>query len=131
MKILTVPTNTRIEIVDITDKLRELVKSNGWSEGIVTVYCPHTTAAITINEAADPDVRADILESLNKMVPYSDNYAHIEGNADAHIKSSLVGSSQQVIIEHGRLVLGTWQGVFFCEFDGPRQRKVYVKFVSG
>lgn len=131
MKILTVPTSTRIEIVDITDKLREMVKNNGWSEGIVTVYCPHTTAAITINEAADPDVRADILESLNKLVPYTDNYAHIEGNADAHIKSSLVGSSQQIIIEHGRLVLGTWQGVFFCEFDGPRQRKVYVKFVSG
>lgn len=131
MKFLTVPTSTRIEIVDITDKLRELVKSNGWSEGIITVYCPHTTAAITINEAADPDVRADILESLNKLVPYNDNYAHIEGNADAHIKSSLVGSSQQVIIEHGRLVLGTWQGVFFCEFDGPRQRKVYIKFVSG
>ncbi len=131
MKFLTVPTSTRIEIVDITDKLRELVKSNGWSEGIVTVYCPHTTAAITINEAADPDVRADILETLNKLIPYNDNYAHIEGNADAHIKSSLVGSSQQVIIEHGRLVLGTWQGVFFCEFDGPRQRKVYVKFVSG
>ena len=131
MKFLTVPSSTRIEIVDITDKLRELVKNNGWSEGIVTVYCPHTTAAITINEAADPDVRADILETLNKLVPYNDNYAHIEGNADAHIKSSLVGSSQQVIIEHGRLVLGTWQGVFFCEFDGPRQRKVYVKFVSG
>ncbi len=131
MKFLTVPTSTRIEIVDITDKLREMVKNNGWSEGIVTVYCPHTTAAITINEAADPDVRADILETLNKLVPYNDNYAHIEGNADAHIKSSLVGSSQQVIIEHGRLVLGTWQGVFFCEFDGPRQRKVYVKFVSG
>lgn len=131
MKILTVPTSTRIEIVDITDKLREVVKNKGWSEGIVTVYCPHTTAAITINEAADPDVRADILESLNKLVPYSDNYAHIEGNSDAHIKSSLVGSSQQVIIEHGRLVLGTWQGVFFCEFDGPRQRKVYIKFVSG
>ncbi|MCK4719328.1 secondary thiamine-phosphate synthase enzyme YjbQ, partial [bacterium] len=96
MKFLTVPTSTRIEIVDITDKLREMVKNNGWSEGIVTVYCPHTTAAITINEAADPDVRADILETLNKLVPYNDNYAHIEGNADAHIKSSLVGSSQQV-----------------------------------
>jgi secondary thiamine-phosphate synthase enzyme len=131
MKFLTVPTSTKIEIIDITDKLREMIKNNGWSEGIVTVYCPHTTAAITINEAADPDVRADILETLNKLVPYNDNYAHIEGNADAHIKSSLVGSSQQVIIEHGRLVLGTWQGVFFCEFDGPRQRKVYVKFVSG
>jgi secondary thiamine-phosphate synthase enzyme len=131
MKFLTVPTSTKIEIIDITDKLREMIKNNGWSEGIVTVYCPHTTAAITINEAADPDVRADILETLNKLVPYNDNYAHIEGNADAHIKSSLVGSSQQVIIEHGRLVLGTWQGVFFCEFDGPRQRKDYVKFVSG
>ena len=131
METLTVPTASRIEIVDITGLIRDIVVGNRWSDGILTIYCPHTTAGITINEAADPDVRSDILKTLSKLIPHRDNYAHTEGNSDAHIKSSLVGPSQTVIIDNGRLVLGTWQGIFFCEFDGPRTRKVHVKFVGG
>ncbi|MCX6647252.1 MAG: secondary thiamine-phosphate synthase enzyme YjbQ [bacterium] len=130
METLNVPTTSRIEFVDITNLIRDIVSGNGWSDGILTIYCPHTTAAITINEAADPDVRSDILKTLSKLIPHRDNYAHMEGNSDAHIKASVVGPSQQVIIENGQLLLGTWQGIFFCEFDGPRTRKVFVQFVA-
>lgn len=131
METLSVPTASRNEIVDITSFIRDFVANNGWVDGILTVYCPHTTAGITINEAADPDVRSDILKTLSKLIPHRDNYAHMEGNSDAHIKASIVGPSQQIIVENGRLVLGTWQGIFFCEFDGPRTRKVHVGFVGG
>ena len=130
MEILNVPTTSRTEFVDITNLIRDTVSGNGWSDGILTIYCPHTTAAITINEAADPDVQSDILKTLGKLIPHRDNYAHMEGNSDAHIKASVVGSSQQVIIENGQLILGTWQGIFFCEFDGPRSRKVFAQFVK-
>jgi secondary thiamine-phosphate synthase enzyme len=131
METLLVPTAYRIEAVDITRLLNDIIKNNKWSDGVITVYCPHTTAAITINEAADPDVQSDILKSLSKLIPFRDNYEHMEGNSDAHIKSSIIGPSQQVIVENGRLALGTWQGIFFCEFDGPRSRKVHVKFIKG
>jgi len=127
---LNVPAGKRMEFVDITGKIRELFKSNNWSDGILMIYCPHTTAAITINEAADPSVQTDIISTLEKLIPYHGSYDHMEGNSDAHIKASLVGPSEQVLVEDGRLVLGTWQGIFFCEFDGPRDRKCHVKFIS-
>ncbi len=113
-------------MIDITSIIRNVVEELGIQNGICTIYCPHTTAAITINENADPDVASDILMKLNKLIPYRDGYSHMEGNADAHIKSTLVGCSEQVIVENGRLQLGTWQGIFFCEFDGPRNRRVWV-----
>jgi len=126
MKEVPVRTNSRIEMIDITSKIRNAVEELGIHNGICTIYCPHTTAAITINENADPDVASDILMKLNKLIPYREGYSHMEGNADAHIKSTLVGCSEQVIIENGRPQLGTWQGIFFCEFDGPRNRRVWV-----
>ena len=124
-----VQTGSREVLVDITGKVEEEVRRSDIKSGICVVYVPHTTAAVTINENADPSVRADIVMTLRKSVPDSLPYAHTEGNSPAHVKSSLVGSSVTVPIEEGRLVLGTWQGVFFCEFDGPRRRQVYVKIV--
>ena len=126
MKEVSVRTNSRIEMIDITSKIRNAVEELEIQNGVCTIYCPHTTAAITINENADPDVASDILMKLNKLVPYQEGYSHMEGNADAHIKSTLVGCSEQVIVENGRLQLGTWQGIFFFEFDGPRNRRVWV-----
>jgi secondary thiamine-phosphate synthase enzyme len=113
-------------MLDITADIQRLVAGSGITSGICHLYVPHTTAAVTINENADPSVRRDILAELNKLIPFDDNYAHTEGNAAAHIKSSLLGPSQTLLVEEGRLVLGTWQGVFFCEFDGPRRRKVLI-----
>ncbi len=127
MEILEVRTADRTEMVNITYQIQSIVEAAGISEGIVTVYTPHTTAAITINESADPDVVRDILYETNKIIPLSDNYHHLEGNSAAHIKSSLFGASETLIIENGRIQLGTWQGIFFCEFDGPRNRKVWIK----
>lgn len=124
---VNVKTGTRNEMVDITSLVQKEVSKSGVSDGVCTVYVPHTTAGITINEGADPDVCHDILTKLNEMVPTHAGYRHTEGNADSHIKASLMGSSVTVIVENGRLVLGTWQKIFFCEFDGPRSRKVYVK----
>jgi len=126
MKEVSVRTNSRIGMIDITSKIRNAVEELEIQNGVCTIYCPHTTAAITINENADPDVVSDILMKLNKLVPYQEGYSHMEGNADAHIKSTLVGCSEQVIVENGRLQLGTWQGIFFFEFDGPRNRRVWV-----
>jgi secondary thiamine-phosphate synthase enzyme len=114
-------------MVDITSSVQKEVSKSGITEGLCTVYVPHTTAGITINEGADPDVCHDILTKLNEMVPAHGRYRHTEGNADSHIKASLMGSSVTVIVENGRLVLGTWQKIFFCEFDGPRSRKIYMK----
>jgi len=125
-----VETSTQTELIDVTDSVREIVKKVGVEDGICIVFIPHTTAAITINENADPSVVQDILMELNKIVPFKNHYRHMEGNSPAHIKASLVGCSQTVLIESGKLVLGTWQGIFFCEFDGPRNRKVYVKVIS-
>ncbi|HCK99596.1 MAG TPA: hypothetical protein DHW42_05765 [Candidatus Marinimicrobia bacterium] len=122
----TIRTSNRNEFIDITSQVRSVVQQSDVDEGICTVFCPHTTAAITINENADPDVTADIQMKLNKMIPLHENYRHMEGNSDAHIKSSLVGNSVQIIVSGGQLKLGTWQGIFFCEFDGPRARHVWV-----
>ena len=122
-----VRTSTQTEFVDITRSVQEAVKKTGVEDGICLIFIPHTTAAVTINENADPSVVHDIVMELNKIVPFKDTYRHMEGNAPAHIKTSLVGCSEIVFVESGKLVLGTWQGIFFCEFDGPRNRKVHVK----
>jgi len=127
---LKVVTRTRVEFQDITSEVQGAVSSSGVKDGVCYVFAPHTTAGITINEHADPSVVQDISERLGIMVPQEGSYRHLEGNAPAHIKTSLVGSSQMLLIEGGRLVLGTWQGLFFCEFDGPRQRSVLVKIVA-
>jgi secondary thiamine-phosphate synthase enzyme len=130
MRELQVRTQAREEFMDITGKVREVILSLGVTNGICTVYVPHTTAAVTINENADPSVRQDILMTLRKIVPDSLAYRHSEGNSPAHIKACLVGSSVNLIIDEGQLALGTWQGIFFCEFDGPRSRKVYLSVLS-
>jgi secondary thiamine-phosphate synthase enzyme len=122
----TLRTNARCEMIDITDRVAMLLKESGIRDGNCRVFVPHTTAAVTINENADPDVPRDILASLDRIVPLSDHYRHAEGNAAAHVKASLLGSSQTVFIENGRLVLGRWQSLFFCEFDGPRTREVLI-----
>lgn len=126
----SVKTSTQTEFIDITRSVQEAVKKAGIEDGTCMIFVPHTTAAITINENADPSVTQDILMELNKIVPFKNQYRHMEGNSPAHIKASLLGCSQTVFIESGKLVLGTWQGIFFCEFDGPRDRKVYVKVIS-
>ena len=124
---ISLRTAGRTEMVDITSMVQKEVSKSGVRDGVCTVYVPHTTAGVTINEGADPAVCQDILAKLNEMVPAHAGYRHSEGNADSHIKASLMGSSVSVIVETGRLVLGTWQKIFFCEFDGPRSRKVYVR----
>ena len=130
MKQLTVQTSKRTEFSDITAEVQDTVARVGVTDGVATVFVPHTTAGITINENADPDVTADMDAALEKAVPWRAGYAHGEGNAAAHLKASMMGSSVQVIVEGGRLQLGTWQGVYFCEFDGPRSRKVWVAVTS-
>jgi secondary thiamine-phosphate synthase enzyme len=124
---ISVKTGKRIEMVDITSSVQKEVTSAGIADGICVVYVPHTTAGVTINEGADPAVCTDIIRKLNELVPPNDGYRHMEGNSDSHIKTSIIGSSVTVIVENGRLVLGTWQKIFFCEFDGPRSRKVYFR----
>jgi len=126
MKQFTVRTNARSEMIDITGRIRILLKESRIKSGVCHVFVPHTTAAVTINENADPDVPLDILMELEKNVPFNDHYRHVEGNSAAHIKASILGASEMVFIENGELVLGTWQSIFFCEFDGPRTRKVIV-----
>ncbi len=126
----SVRTGRRIEMIDITDRVAATVRETGTDRGIVVVFVPHTTAAVTINENADPDVPADILGKLAELSPQQGAWRHVEGNSDAHVKASLVGSSETVIVEGGRLVLGTWQSIFFCEFDGPRSRKVYITVIK-
>ena len=124
---LRVATGKPIEFINTTQRIKRIVQESGIQEGICTVYVPHTTCGITINEAADPDVERDILKELGKIIPLHDEYLHAEGNSAAHIKTSLMGSSSSIPISDGRLLLGTWQGIFLCEFDGPRNRKVYVQ----
>jgi len=126
MKEYIVRTHSRIEFVNIDNEVHDAIKSSGVQNGICVVYVPHTTAAVTINENADPAVGRDIIMKLGKLIPHQEGYAHMEGNSDAHIKSSLIGCSETVIVSEGRPVMGTWQSVFFCEFDGPRTRKVWI-----
>lgn len=122
----TLRTQLKTELIDITSDIQQLVKSSGVKDGYCMLYVPHTTAAVTINESADPSVREDILMILNQMVPWKAPYRHLEGNSPAHVKSTLVGASELIAIENSRLVMGTWQGIFFGEFDGPRTRKIHV-----
>ncbi len=130
MKTFNINTRSRSEMIDITGQIRAALKEGRIQSGVCHVFVPHTTAAVTINENADPDVQKDILSELDKVIPLSDHYRHVEGNSAAHIKSSLVGTSETIFVENGDLVLGTWQSVFFCEFDGPRTRKFIVKFTE-
>ena len=128
---LDVTTGKHTEMKDITRLIQKAVTDSGITDGVCIVFVPHTTAAVTINENADPDVVRDFTTEINKIVPWEDGYHHMEGNSAAHLKSSLIGFSEQLLIANGRLVLGTWQGIYFCEFDGPRRRKVYVKVMEG
>ena len=127
---LTVDTSKHTQMLNITDMIQKAVEDSGVRSGVCTVFIPHTTAAVTINENADPDVVRDFTMEINKLVPWEDGYRHMEGNSAAHLKASMIGFSEQIIIEDGRLVLGTWQGVYFCEYDGPRRRSVYVKLMG-
>jgi len=131
MNAIEIRTQSREELVDITGKVKEEVSSSGIQNGVCTVFVPHTTAGVTINENADPSVKEDILMTLNRIVPENLPFRHSEGNSHAHVKACLVGSSVQVFIEEGRLKLGTWQGIFFCEFDGPRSRRAFIIASSG
>jgi len=130
MTTITIDSRHRVELIDITDQVRAAIRASSIDEGLAVVYTPHTTAAVTINENADPDVARDLVVALNKLIPFDDNYRHVEGNSAAHVKSSLVGASETLIISGGAPLLGTWQGVYFCEFDGPRRRQVQVRVVG-
>ncbi|MCB2168052.1 MAG: secondary thiamine-phosphate synthase enzyme YjbQ [Deltaproteobacteria bacterium] len=127
--ILPVKTHSRTEMIDITDDVQAAIREAGVRDGFCMVFVPHTTAAVTINENADPTVKDDMLKVINKIIPWDDGYRHLEGNSAAHIKSTLVGASELVAVAGGKLQLGTWQGLFFCEFDGPRRRKVHLHFI--
>ncbi|MDA3798835.1 MAG: secondary thiamine-phosphate synthase enzyme YjbQ [Kiritimatiellae bacterium] len=127
MKTITISTKARTDFINITSEVQNYVRDEQIITGVITIFIPHTTAAVTINENADPDVLRDMSDTLDKMVPWQNNYAHYEGNSAAHVKSSMYGVSLQVIVENGILQLGTWQGIYFCEFDGPRNRKAFIK----
>ena len=131
MKSFQIQTRSRSDFVDITGQVSRVVAESDVQSGVCVVFVPHTTAGITINENADPDVQTDVMEALEKAIPWQAGYRHVEGNAAAHVKASLMGSSVTVLIDAGRLVLGTWQGIYFCEFDGPRRRKVFVQTIAG
>jgi secondary thiamine-phosphate synthase enzyme len=126
---INIRTKSRTELLDITEQLCKWVRDSKVQNGLMILYVPHTTAAVTINENADPSVQQDILSELNRLIPFTGPYQHTEGNSAAHIKSTLLGPSQVLIIQDGRIALGTWQGVYFCEFDGPRSRKIWVKII--
>ena len=123
---LKVKSGSRTQLIDITSDVQAALREAGLRDGLCMIYVPHTTAAVTINENADPTVKTDILKILNKVIPFEANYGHMEGNSAAHIKSTLVGASELVAVRNGKLQLGTWQGIFFCEFDGPRRRRVHL-----
>lgn len=125
-----VSTHSKTEFIDVTDRVQDAVTREAMTSGLCMVYVPHTTAGVTINESADPSVQSDILMVLDRMVPERADYRHLEGNSPAHVKASLMGASALVAVDGGRLVLGTWQGIFFCEFDGPRTRKLHVRFIK-
>ena len=126
-----VKSSKRSEFIDITAHVQKTIEGEAVKNGLCCLYVPHTTAAVTINEGADPSVKEDIVMSLTELVPHLSNYRHLEGNSDAHIKATLVGNSEMLFIENGRLILGTWQSIYFCEFDGPRNRKITIKFLDG
>ncbi|PXV62713.1 secondary thiamine-phosphate synthase enzyme [Halanaerobium congolense] len=130
LKKLSIKTNNKVELIDVTTQIQNAIKETELESGLLQIHIPHTTAAVTINENADPDVKSDIKKEINKIIPFDDNYAHLEGNSAAHIKSSLFGVDQNIIIENKKLLLGTWQGIYFCEFDGPRTRKIYLKITK-
>ena len=130
MERFTVKTPDRTSMIDITREVQNIVSKSAIESGTCLIFVPHTTAAVTINENADPDVESDIIMELNKIIPFQDHYRHMEGNSAAHIKASLVGESETVIIDKKRLQLVTWQGIFFCEFDGPRRREVWIKLIK-
>jgi len=130
MKELTVRTVKRSEIIDITEDIKKIVRDSKITDGLCFVFVPHTTAAVTINENADPAVKRDMLGILNSLIPFSKDYEHSEGNSDSHVKASLIGNSESIIIENGNLQLGQWQGIQFCEFDGPRTRRVQIKLLK-
>jgi len=131
IKHINVKTGARTEFTDITSNVQKVVDESGIKSGVCYVYVPHTTAGVTINEGADPAVVKDILSELNELIPRKAGYLHMEGNSDAHIKTSLIGSSESIIIDKGKLQLGAWQAIFFCEFDGARNRKVMIKIIKG
>ena len=131
MKTFSITTSERVDLVEITFQVAQEVTKSGVVTGTVTTFVPHTTCGITINESADPDVARDIKMHLTKLVPQGGDFRHYEGNSDSHIKTSMIGSSENIFIENGKLVLGMWQGIFLCDFDGPRTRKVYMKIVEG
>ncbi len=128
---LRVATETQVQLREITSEIQQVIGKSGIKEGVALLFVPHTTAAVTINENADPDVAIDMVNGLNGLIPLQNNYRHMEGNSAAHIKSSLIGASEQIIIRNGKLLLGTWQGIYFCEFDGPRTRKLQIKLIEG
>ena len=130
MDTFCIETRQRVELIDITTQVHATIRGSGIRDGLALVFTPHTTAAITINENADPDVTRDLVMALNKLVPHDDNYRHAEGNSAAHVKSTLVGVSETLIVTGGAPVLGTWQGIYFCEFDGPRRRQVHVRVIG-
>ncbi len=129
LKEITIQTSTHTQILDITTQVQKVVGESGIAEGLCCVFVPHTTAGVTINENADPSVKHDIIMELNKVIPFNDNYSHLEGNSAAHIKASIIGSSVNVPVKNNNLLLGTWQGICFCEFDGPRTRHLFVKII--
>ncbi len=131
LETIRVESSRRIELIDVTDQVNQVIKRSSVNDGICFLHVPHTTAAITINENADPDVSHDVLEMMGKLIPNDYNYAHLEGNSDSHIKSSLFGASTGLIINGGKLLLGRWQCVYFCEFDGPRSRSLHIKIING
>ncbi len=131
MESITVKTRSRIEFVNITSQVRKAISDSGVKEGVAVVYVTHTTAGVTINEAADPAVVRDMITKLSELIPHNGSYKHLEGNSDAHIKSSLMGSSINLIVDKAAPMLGTWQGIFFCEFDGPRTRRALIQVVPG
>ncbi len=130
MNIINLKTSQRLEFIDISLQVEEIINKSGIANGLICLFVPHTTAALTLNENADPSVKSDMKHKLNSLIPKDDNYAHSEGNSDSHLKSSLFGSSLTLIISKRKPVLGTWQGIYFCEFDGPRNRNIYTKIIK-
>ncbi|MBB5022807.1 secondary thiamine-phosphate synthase enzyme YjbQ [Desulfurispira natronophila] len=130
-EIINIKTTQRCQINYMTDEITRVIKKQGWKDGILLVFTPHTTAAVAINESEDPHVQRDTSSLLSELIPIRGDYGHAEGNSDAHIKSTIIGCSEQVIVDNGQMVLASWQGVYFCEFDGPRARKLYLKFIAG
>jgi secondary thiamine-phosphate synthase enzyme len=129
MRTITVKTHSQTEMLDITAEIQAVLRDETFENGLCMLYVPHTTAGITINESADPSVKRDIMMVLNQMVPWKADYRHMEGNSPAHVKSTLMGASELIAVQDGRLVLGTWQGIFYCDFDGPRTRKLHIKLI--